>query len=76
MRPVLNFKDLSKIHSHSLMSPVYNVDHSSDQRVTSLQNLVVYFHDRFSSLRCEGFDLRAEARAAQPSSVTPQSINL
>ncbi len=34
------------------------------------------FSDRSSSLRCEGFDLRAEARAAQPSSVTSQSFNL
>ncbi|KAI5616025.1 hypothetical protein C0J50_8520 [Silurus asotus] len=34
------------------------------------------FRDRSSSLRCEGFDLRAEARAAQPSSDTPQSHNL
>ncbi len=34
------------------------------------------FSDRSSSLRCEGFDLRAEARAAQPSSVTPHLPNL
>ncbi len=31
---------------------------------------------RSSSIRCEGFDLRAEARALYPSSVTLQSERL
>ncbi len=34
------------------------------------------FHERFSSLRCEGFDVITDARAAQPSSVTSQLLKL
>ena len=31
---------------------------------------------RFSSIRCEGFDVRAEVRSAQPSSVVLLSFSL
>jgi len=58
---------------HSFSSLQWGFCSTSDSRITDSP---ILFLDRLSSLRCSGFDLRAEVRAAKPSSVTPQSLNL
>ncbi len=59
---------------HNFSSLQWGSSSTADSSVTPESSSL--FRDRLRYLRCEGFDLRAEARAAQPPSVTPQSLNL
>ncbi len=64
---------LSERSYHSFSSLQRGFCSTSERDFTEAPSL---FPDRSNSLRCEGFDLRAEAKAAKPLYVTPQSLNL
>ncbi len=70
----MKLSESDDIPYHSISSVQRGSCSTVDSSVTPKSPIL--FSDRFSSLSCEGFDLKAEARAAQPSSVTPQSTKL
>jgi len=67
---------MMKIDKNYSYISVFSLCLSSFRSSSSFTESPSLFPDRYSVLRCEGFDLRAEARAAQPSSVTLHLLNL